>query len=358
MNYRNYKFHSRETFSADATKVIDINIQDPISSIVLGFEFAKSGYVQTLHPVASVTKIEIVDGSDVLYSLDGYEAEALDWYNNGGQLRSNWNMQCTASTVSRYIGIHFGRYLWDPDYAFDPTKFTNPQLRVTLDLGVGCASETYIYMTAWANLFDQKSVTPKGFFMSKELKQWTMADSTHEYTDLPTDYPYEGIYVRAYLADTAPNSCVENIKISEDQDKRIPFDLGGQDVLRCMLNEYPAVSEELVVAPHTSARYAYVTCTERVQALMQPWAAAAADVGGTCYGGDGGKLAFIVKSASPNGQIFAKGYTPHCVYRLPCGIHSDPESYYDVRNIGSLRADIEGAAAAQGFIFLQQLRPY
>ena len=358
MNYRNYKFLARETFSADTTKVIDINMQDPISSIVLGFEFSKTDHIVTLHPMASITKIELVDGSDVLYSLDGYEAEALDWYNNGGNLRSNYNMQQTASDVSRYVGIHFGRHLWDEEYAFDPKMFTNPQLRITLDIDAWAAAADYLYITAWANLFDERPVSLKGFFMSKELKQWTMADNTHEYTDLPTDYPYEGIYVRAYLAGTEPNSCIENIKISEDQDKKIPFDMGGQEVLRCMLNNYPPVSEEIVCSPHTVARYVWVTPTTRVHAVGQPWAAAAADQGTTCYNGEGGRLSIITASAASNTQVIVRGYVPHCVYRLPCSVRENPDTYYDVTRIGSLRADIEGAAAAQGFIFLQQLRGY
>lgn len=358
MNYRNYKFLARATHEADAVHVHDINIQDPISNIVLGFEFTKADHICTLHPMASIPKIEIVDGSDVLFSLDGYEAEALDWYNNGGNLRSNWNNHLIGATVSRYVGINFGRYLWDPEYAFDPKMFTNPQLRISIDKDAWAAAGSHVYITGWANLFDQKSVALKGFFMSKEFKQWSMTDNVHEYTDLPTDHLYEGIYIRAYADDIEPNQCIQNIKISEDQDKRIPFDMGGQEILRCMLNEYPAVQEEIIVSPHTVARYAYVTPTERVHALMQPWAAAAADVGGTCYGGSGGHLSYIVAAASPNCQLFVRGYTPHSTYRLPCGIHSDPETYWDVRNIGSLRADIEGANTAEAFIFLQQLRPY
>jgi hypothetical protein len=358
MNYRNYKFYARADHDADTTIVHDINMQDPISSIVLGFELHKTDHIVTLHPMASIKKIELIDGSDVLWSLDGYESEALDWYNNGGQLRSNYNMQLTASTVSRYIGLHFGRYLFDPEYAFDPKRFTNPQLRITLDIDAWAAAGDHIYVTGWANLFDEGRTDLKGFFMSKELKQWTMADNTHEYTDLPLDFPYEGIYVRAYLAGTEPNSCIQNIKISEDQDKKIPFDMGGQEVLRCMLNEYPPVKEDIWFSPHTVARYSWVTPTTRVTALGQPWAAAAADQGTTCYEGDGGRLAVITKTAASNTQLHVWGYIPHCVYRLPCSIKNDPSSYYDVSRLGSLRADIEGAAAAQGFIFLQQLRRY
>ena len=358
MNYRTYKFYSRSTHTSDTTIVHDINMQDPISSIILGFEFYHTGYAYQLAPVSCVKKIELIDGSDVLWSLDGYEAEALDWYNNNGNLRSNWNVQSTGGTVSRYVGIHFGRYLWDPEYAFDPTKFVNPQLRVSLDIDAASSTGSTIYLTMWANMFDEAPTNLKGFFSCKELKQWTMADNVHEYTDLPLDHVYESLYMRAYLSETAPNSCLENIKISEDQDKRVPINNGGQEILRNCLGEYGEVMENIIVAPHTVARECWVTPTERVFGMSQPWTATAYDAGGTCYGGDGGNLAHIVKSASENHQIRVVGATPHSTYKIPFGIKMQPETYYDVRHLGSLRADVEGAAAAQGFIFLQQLRSY
>ena len=358
MKYRNYKFHSRETFSADTTKVIDINLQDPISSIVLGFEFAKTTGIPRLHAMSSIKKIELVDGSDVLFSLDGYEAEALDWYNNGGQLRSNYNSLLHDQGPSRYVGISFGRYLWDPEYALDPKMFTNPQLRITLDIDAWAASATYVYITAWANLFDEAPVSLKGFFMSKEIKQYTMANNTHEYTDLPTDHSYEGIYFRPYLIGTEPNQALANIKISEDQDKKIPFDLGPSDILRTLLADYPEVVETAFVDVKTSVQYFYCLPTTRVIGISQPWKTTGLDCGNVCYNGDGGRLNMISASTSGNSQLIVRGYVPHCVYKLPCGLHNEPDSYYDVRGIGSLRADITGAAAAQGHLFLQQLRPY
>lgn len=358
MNYRNYKFMARQTHNTDTTIVHDINIQDPISNIVLRFDFAKTGTEPQLHPMASIKKIEIVDGSDVLYSLDGYEAEALDFYNNKGKLRQNYNFVIHANGPVRFVVLNFGRYLWDPEYALDPTKFTNPQLRITLDIDAWAVTGNNIYVTGWANLFDQAAVSLKGFFMAKEIKQYTMGSGTHEYTDLPTDYPYEGIYFRAFLQDYEPNSSLANFKLSEDQDKRIPFDLDGHAIEVNLLADYPEFTETLFVDITTAQKSAFITATARVAAVGAPWKAAAVDGGETFYGGDGGRLYIISKSTSGACQIVVRGTVPHCVYKLPCGLHDDPSSYYDVRNIGSLRADIQGGQAAQGHLFLQQLRNY
>jgi len=358
MNYRVYKFHARKQYAADTTEVIDLKMVDPITSIMLMFEMYKSGVVQTAHPLAAVTKIELVDGSDVLFSLDGFQAEALDWYDRGGRFRSNYNYANTGGTVTRCVGINFGRYPFDPDWAFDPKKFTNPQLRISLDIDGWAATGTYVYITGYANLFDQKIVSPRGFFMSKEVKKWTMASATHEYTDLPLDYPYRGIYFRPYLLGTEPNQCVTNFKLSEDQDKKIPYDLDADAILRSIVDAYPPVEEAWWFSLDTSNRYLYITPTTRVTAVGEVWAEAAVAQDPAFYDGDGGQLKTIAAANPSNTQIHVKGWVPHCVYEIPCGRKDDPNDFYNVRALGSLRADITGAAAATGYLFLQQAREY
>jgi len=231
MNYRLNKFLSRTSYAADTTLVLDINIQDVISNISILYEITNAHADMDGHPAACIEKIELVDGSDVLFSLDGYETEALDWYNKGGTFGHNWNAALNGMDIRRVLNINFGRYLWDPELAFDPKQFNNPQLRITLDLASGGNSSSAVILTCWANLFETQPAGLKGFLMAKEFKQWTMADNTHEYTDLPNDYPYRALYHRAFLLGTESDQCVQNIKISEDQDKRIPYDCSGRDLM-------------------------------------------------------------------------------------------------------------------------------
>jgi hypothetical protein len=358
MNYRLSKFFAKKTYTSDTTEVIDINIVDPISEIVIEVDTTHTTVELTAHPMAGITKIEIVDGSDVLYSLSGYEAEALDWYNNGGKFRANYNWMLYPGGCQRFIGLHFGRYLYDNELAFDPTRFTNPQLRITVDVGAGGGASSAVALTCWAALFDQKSTALKGFLMSKEIKSYTVASTVHEYTDLPTDYPYRAIYLRAFVAGTEPNQCVSNFKLSEDQDKRIPYDHNVTDIERVIASMYPDVEEHYYWVMNTNSRYLYVAPSSRVSAFADRWNDAAAAFDAALYDGDGGRLKAIMNAGTHNVQILVKGATPHCVYEIPCGLRNDIGDWWDVRGIGNLRADITGLATSTAYLFLQQLRPY
>lgn len=358
MKYRLHTVHARKSYTSDTTEIIDLIGLDPISNLIIGLECTNSSATQTAHPMACLTKIEIVDGSKVLWSLDGYEAEAKDWYDNKGIFRSNYNTALNGGGESRYVGINFGRYLWDEALAFDPKKFVNPQLRVSLDIDAGANAPATIYITVWANLFDEKIISPQGFLMAKEIKEYTISSAVHEYTDLPTDYMYRNIYFRPFVAGTEPNQCVSNFKLSEDNDKRIPYDHGVQDIERMILNMYPPVKEHYYFADDTTAKYLYVAPSTRVAGLIQAWKATAPAGTHSFYDGDGGRAAIIAGTAGENINVFVHGYVPHCVYQIPCGMQDDISDWWNVQSIDRLRADITGAATSTGYLCVEQLFTY
>jgi len=358
MNYRIFKFYARKEHTSDTTITVDLNMVDPISSIVIeiGTTNATDGLVA--HLMNCITKLEVIDGSDVLYSLDGYEADALDWYNQKGKFRCNDDTLFNGSAQKRYVGINFGRYLWDKEYAFDPKRFTNPQLRLTLDINGGGATPSSLFITMFAAMFDQRLVSPVGLFMSKEIKKWTVGSDTHEYTELPLDYPYRNVYLRVFAEATPPSQCIYTIKLSEDQDKRIPIDLGPVDLLRCVANRYPYVEEDYRYIVKAVQQTLYCAASDWITAYANQWgnAAGGANIALGDYGG--GSIKCLSSSGSQTAQIHVRGYVPHCVWEIPCGLQDDPEDFYDVRSLRSLRADIHGVTASTAYLFLQQVRNY
>jgi hypothetical protein len=359
MNHRYATIFALKTFAADATEIIDINVKDPISALILDLQvYNSAGGSMTLHPLACFTKIELVDGSDVLWSLTGLEAEALDWYNNKA-FRESWNMCLAGNYFVRPVGINFGRYLWDPMFAFDPKQFKNPQLKVSMDINGGGLTSTYNKLAVHACCFDEKVISPTGFFMAKEIKNYTPTGAGHEYTDLPTDYPYRKLLVKCQTAGTEPGQLFTHLKLSEEQDKRVVFDHGSNELRVATLANWPPCTETYFFADATSARYLMVAPSTQVTAWATEWAQAAAGHDHSIYSGDGGKLEIIASAVGDNLMVGVQGWLPHGVHCTPFGDQNDPDDWYDVTKIGSLKADITHAAATGGIqLFLEQLRTY
>jgi len=361
MNHRLSTILPRSTYAADKTEIIELDMADPISAIII--ELAVTGAADTAvaHAIACLSKIEIVDGSEVLYSLNGYEAEAVDIYHNKA-MRSNWNPYLNTLDCQRFIGINFGRFLWDPLLAFDPKKYRNPQLKLTLDIDAGGCSSASNKLQAWAALFDQKAIEPVGFLLHKEVKNYTIGASSHEYTDLPRDYPYRKLFIRNLEAGTEPNSNIANIKLSEDQDKRVVFDHAPNDLLRAIGVEQLQLIEQIIFAAKTATCYVFTTVTERATATFCTWASAVGTGTFASYGSAGGRMT-VDAGADENAVAIVAGFVPHGVFEIPFGDQMDIEDWYKVNEgIGSLKLDITGGSGAAGTetcqILLQQLKRY
>lgn len=361
MNYRLSTILPLSTYDADKTEIIELDMADPISQIIIELAVTNVGDTPTAHAIACLSKVEIVDGSEVLYSLSGYEAEAIDIYHIGC-LRSNWNPYLNGLDVQRFIGINFGRYLWDPLLAFDPKKFRNPQLKLSLDIGAGGNANVSCKLQVWAALFDQKTIEPAGFLMHKEVKDYTIGASSHEYTELPLDYPYRQMFIRNLEAGTEPGSNIANIKLSEDQDKRVVFNHLAEDLLRTFGYQLPQLVEQIMFAAKTGTSNVFTTVSARATATFATWAAALGTGIFASYGSAGGRMV-VDAGAAENAVAIVAGFLPHGVYPIPFGDQMDVEDWYKVNEgIGSLKLDITGGSGAAGTetcqIVLQQLRNY
>lgn len=362
MNHRLATIHARKSYTADITEIIDIDLADPVSAFIIELAVTNgASAAPTAHALACLTKIELVDGADVLCSMSGYEAEGVDWYHNGRE-RPNWNPYLSGMDVQRFIHINFGRYLWDTLLAFDPTKFRNPQLKLTLDIDAGGASASTNKLKVWAAIFDEKTISPVGFLMHKEIKNYTLTASGHEYTDLPTDYPYRKLLWRQQTAGTEPNQLLSNIKLTEDQDRHVIVDHGTEDILRTIAALTPPYKEQLYGYVGTTSTNGFCTPTTRVNGVCQRWAATTGAGEIAFYDGDGGRFKVIAATAASNMNLLCQGFLPHGVWEIPFGDQMDMTDWFDVSKLGSLKADITAASGAASTdslqIFLQQMRRY
>jgi len=360
MNYRLSTIQESKDYSADATEIIDLDLVDPISVLLIQLDAMGAGDTATAHAIACLTKLEIVDGSDVLFSLSGYEAEAVDIYHNK-MIRSNWNPYLNDLPVQRFIGINFGRYLWDPELAFDPKKFRNPQLKISLNIDAGGNASDKNTIKIWGAMFDQKAVTPTGFLMHKEIKDYVATASAHEYTDLPRDYPYRKLFIRQMEPGAEPSQNLSNIKLSEDQDKRVILNHPPVELMRMIVQQNPQLVEQIMFAAKTAKSYVFTTVAERATATFASWLTAVGTGVFASYGSAGGRMQ-VDSGADENAVAIVAGWLPHGVYEIPFGLQDQMDDWFDVTKTGSLKLDITGAAGLAGTetvqIFLQQLRRY
>lgn len=346
---------------SNRTVVIDLNMADPISEIILDTRVtngAGGGESSTNHPIASVAKVEIVDGSDVLFSLDGFETEALDIYHSGKHPRGGWYNYLPSNPTDRQTAITFGRHLWDELLAFDPKKFTNPQLKISFAYAAGGMAPSKCELSVLAAMFDEKMISPVGFLMTKEVKSWVSVAGAHEYTDLPTDYPYRKLLLQDRLAEYPPHWMFGNIKLSEDQDKKVIVNNEFRDLMFGIGRENAYIEEAWTVVGSAAGRAQHITPTMDVMGVANTWAENVLGGDQGVYGGDGGYL-LVNSEGEANIQIKVAGWAPHGTLQIPFGLQDVIEDWYDVSKIGSLKLDVtDGVSSGTSKVFIQQLRRY
>jgi len=362
MNYRLATILDREAHATDLTKIIDLTLSDKISQIQIIHEPTNGASgTPTAHPAKCITKIELVDGSDTLFSLTGQEAQAVDFYHNK-QEPVNHIIYLPTMNSEQVFNINFGRFRYDPLLALDPKKFRNPQLKITIDVNGGGLQPTTGYLSVLAHIFDEKAIEPQGFLMHKEIKDYALAASAHEYTDLPLDYPYRKLFARIQKYGTGPDYCFDTLKLTEDNDKRIPFNHTINHILKAIMQYTKMYGEWIVTESAPQVKYNYCTMAywPTFQATMWEGTASAYDV--AILEGDGGRFKYHVVTGSGNMQIHALGWCPHGTIEIPFGDQQNIEDWYDVSKIGNLRFDIKSASGMTSSescqIFMQQLRKY
>ncbi len=362
MNYRLATILNKEAHGSDITKVIDLNLSDPVSQFVIIHEpYNGSQIFADGHPAKCITKIELVDGSDVIYSLSGMQAQAVDWYHRK-QEPLNVMLYLNNNPSIMIFNMNFGRHLWDTQLAFDPKKFVNPQLKITIDVDAGGSATDNGWLTVIAHIFDEKVVTPTGFLMHKLIKDYALGASSHEYTDLPTDYPFRKLFIAGLVPGTGIEAVFENLKLSEDNDRKIPFDHQINQVLQTIIGQTRPYREWIIGPGTTTAQYFYCTPTYWPAFGSSQWRSAVADCQIAIYGGDGGRFTEDQGAAGPNWQTLVEGWVPHGVLEFPFGMQDDPTDWYDVTKLGSLILDLLAgggmSSSESAQIFLQQLRNY
>lgn len=356
MNYRIASMLASEAATVPATKTIDVDIAKPISRITIQMKGTNSTSIPIAHPAKMLTKIELVDGSNVLYSLNGIQARALNFYEQGKlptDLMSYANdVQCAAVAQ-----INFGRFLWDELLAFDAKKFSNPQLRITHNLALGGSTPDSATLNVFAHAFDEKIPVPVGFLMSKEQYAYTLVASAKENIDLATDLAYRFLLIQSLTAGKQPWEQYNQVKLSEDNDARVVINDEKTSDLIKLLQDYPRIVEYILAYDLDGGEDIFCTPTYETQVgAIGIDSADAALFATQSYGGSFNATGTLNKLS----QWLVTGLIPHGAMAIPFGKRDIMEDWYEVAKIGALKLILTAGSAASGTcqIVSQQFRKY
>jgi hypothetical protein len=211
------------------TLIKDLDIVDPVSALYLEFQ-ATNGTTSNKGNFISdvITKIEVVDGSQVLYGVNLSQLEALQFYKLG-KAPTMFPSEHGSGIQRHGVLLMFGRHLWDRDYAMDFTRYRNPQLKITSNLSaVATVSATTAFATGTlvativAKVM-QDVTKPSQYLRAKEIDSFVSAGSGDKRTELVYDYPYRMLLLRAFKQQSDIDEVITDLKLTCDTDNFIPI---------------------------------------------------------------------------------------------------------------------------------------
>jgi len=198
--------------------------------------------------------------------------------------------------------------------------------------------------------------------MTKQVKNYTLADTSHDYTELPTDFLYKQLYLRAQKYGTAPNSLIDTVKLSEDGDKRIPIDHSLNQIIANQASFWPLYTERNRSSGAITVIYFHCAPTQDQRLTGAGWRAAAAIGPIAYYSTSGGRYSLLMDDSAGNIQTVINGYAPHGVVPLLPDFGPDIADWYDVTKIGSLKLDVLAGTGPDttdtAQIIVEQLKTY
>jgi len=343
MNYRNVIIDNNRDISTAATLTLDLDIADAISRLSFKFNIANHGTTPVIigHPARAVTKIEVLDGSHIITSLSAEEMLAANYYDRRHSPQSYIN-GVTGTQSFFTCGIDFGRWLWDPELALQPGAYDNLQLKITFNKALYESSATAMYMTIMADVFDEKSISPKGYLRRYEATTWTPSGTATEYVNVPIDLPIRKLLPVGYSTTKNFRGQIHTWKLSQDGDKKVPFHTNSRSYMAQMQAYLPPLIESVIHVGSTSTEVLYTMPS--YEGVFTGLSTAAEDVFLTSYVAD----VLTVDAATGGNRIegIAKGWIPFHTFEILMGQHDEIGGWFVAGNTKKL--EFQSTASTPG----------
>ena len=265
--------------------------------------------------------------------------------------------------------ILFGRYLNDPEYVFQPTRYRNPQLKVTFNkaairtaAGDGFATGDNIKLSVVDHII-QEGATPRGFLSAKQAYSYTTGSSGDKRIDLLTDYPTRLLLIRAWLQGYDIDELFTDAKLTFDSDKYILLNRKVKQLDTLALNMFGtgSLKHDMFFGHGDSIRlifnkepfalvYAQTPGTPRMFNLTAQWSSLLSEV--EVYAHDGS-----LDTTDRKVTCWEHGHAPHATLPIVMGELMKPETWMDMK--GYAKAELvvsQAVGSAVGEIVQEQVR--
>lgn len=349
---------------AAGTEVIDINLIEVISRITVIWKCTNVTVSVMLDAVtACISKIELVDGSSVIFSASGAEIQALNFSDH--KVMPYHKISLTVGGFfEAAFHLDFGRFLYDTMFALDPGQFKNLQLKITWDEDACNTSVVVNTCQVYAHVDDGARNQPIGYFAAREIKQYAMAGSSWVYSDLPTDVVIRKVLIRALSTDHDPIALLDTIKISADNDKLVLMDMKADDYARMLSAMYPRVNEMYTLDAVVTAKTLYSALSRGQQISISydatAFVTAQSKFAVATWTGQKCALTASVDIQADNAEV--SGELPGNGIPISFGDDNDPDTWLNAMDYGSVKVDLLDTSDADSgdtiFLVAQQVKKY
>lgn len=354
----------------------DINVVDPIMDIFIKFAAQNGGTHNRRNYIFDVVDlIQIVDGSDVLFSLKPKECLAMNAYHYKESL--HWGINELADAWQECVfKIPFGLGRYDPTIAFDATRFANPQIRITWNLAAvrAMGDEGFLdqkpVLDIIASIAERYPARPVGFLMHKHIHEYVTPTAAGLRVEMPVDYPHRTVFLRvdedpletATYPHWDPWQVITDARYNVDERKYVPFDWCTDDWMYWLKEFYGMwhQGEDFNWSGGIGLhRHVYLPANQALAAIPKEtgtdpeyWSQLTGNY-------------VHLKRATPKAEelkhVKIDGTMPFSTWAYPFGDPEDMEEWLQVSDIGNIRFELTHATGAKDHIsqvFLTQYRKY
>lgn len=202
----------------------------------------------------AITKVEVlVNGSQVVKSLDARQIRALAWYHGMDLIPlGTYNRHSLGDDTFWTFPILFGTHVGDKKHMLDLAAYSNPVLRVTWNAapasfdGVSCdlhTSPNFRYGLDGVIMRGAPEEPIEGYVKSSQIDSWITANGATHTTEIPKGQDLLGLMIGGRHNDVDTTKFFDNIKLDFDNGKWVALNHGFQQLMAFYATWFPKTVE-------------------------------------------------------------------------------------------------------------------